>query len=338
MLRFLQIFTLLCLPILGFSQQEKDAYALGVEGVTLIDEGNFDEGIKLLKQARNLEPADYDYSFEIGRAYLKSGNAKKAEKFLFTLQYHINVQPDLFVTLANCYAEMNEEKKTPDEENKKELDALRYGIKKFPNSGVLYLELAKRKIEMEKTVEGLAVFETGIQKAPNFAENYFWAAKLLKASGNYLWGWIYAETCLNMTDDAELFRSCAILVSSCTEVVFSPNWNAQSEKMNQSLRNVLAEKCNSEPTEIADLAEKRQCLLSEWNYKSHAASALFNRMKLLDEQGFLDSYLASMLNETDKSSFLKWLPENIQSFEAYRSWRYWNPMELKSPVTRISNH
>jgi hypothetical protein len=44
---------------------------------------------------------------------------------------------------------MDEEKKTPDEERKKELDALRYGIQKLPEAGELYLELGKRKIEME---------------------------------------------------------------------------------------------------------------------------------------------------------------------------------------------
>ena len=326
------------LPAVAFTQQEKDAYQLGVEGVTLIDEGSFDEGIKLLKQARNIEPADFDYSFEIGRAYLKNGSAKKAEKFLFPLQYHVNVQPDLFVALANCYSEINKDKKTPDPEKKKELDALRYGIQKFPNAGVLYFELAKRKVDLDETVEALAVFETGIQKAPNFAENYFWASKLLKASGNYLWGWFYAEICLNMTDDPELIRSCAILTSQCSQAVFKSGWDANPEQLDQSLRLILAEKCNEQSPDLSSLVEKRKCLLTNWSYKKFAPVELFNRMELLEERGFLEPYLASLLNETDKASFLQWVPNNIERFEAYRNWRYWNPMTLKKPVNRLLNY
>ncbi|MCF8463677.1 MAG: tetratricopeptide repeat protein [Flavobacteriales bacterium] len=328
----------LLLTQLTFSQTEngKDAYSIGVKGIKLIDEGQFEEGIKLLKQARNLEPHDYDYAFEIGKAYLKSGNPKKAEKYLFELQYNKNSQADLYIALANCYLELEEVKKTPDSERKKELDALRYGILKLPSEGILYLELGKRKLTMEESVDALAVFETGIQKAPNFAENYFWAAKLMKATGNQLWAWFYAELCYNMTDDLDLLRSSAMLISASSNAVFELEWNGNPEKLDQSLNIVFSEKCSNSANESDLQLEKRKCLLENWNYTGFSISPLFQRLVELKNLGFLEAYLATILQENDKDAFLKWLPPHVKTFEEYRTWRYWNPMRTAKAVSRLN--
>jgi len=317
------------------SEYEDDAYSIGVEGIKLIDEGEFELGIKLLKKARNLEPKDYDYAFEIGKAYLRNGNPKKAEKYLFDLQYHINAQADLYIALSACYAALEELKKAPNSERKKELDALRYGIQRLPFDGILYLELGKKKLEMEDAVGGLAVFESGIQNAPNFAENYFWAAKIMIASDNHLWAWFYAETCFNMTDDDDLLRSSAILISNSLKVVFGKNWKADPEKLDQDLKFILSEKCNSDDSRLALQFDKRKCLLENWQHNSFTIAPLFQRMNELEKLGFFKAYLATILHENDKEKFLKWLPSNVKNFENYRTWRYWNPMKLKQSIKRL---
>ncbi len=321
---------------LAQSESGTDAYSIGVEGIKLVDEGQYEEGIKLLKQARNLEPHEYDYAFEIGKAYLKSGNPKKGEKYLFDLQYNKNAQADLYITLSNCYLELDESKKTQDPERKKELDALRYGIQKLPTEGILYLELGKRKLAMEESVDALAVFEAGIQKAPNFAENYFWAAKLMKATGNHIWAWFYAEICFNMTDDVDLLRSSAIMISSGSNAVFESKWNGNPEKLDQGLKIVLSEKCSNGENESNLQLEKRTCLLQNWKYDSFSVSPLFQRLNELENLGFLEAYLATILHENDKEEFLKWLPQHVKTFEEYRTWRYWNPMQTAKAISRLN--
>jgi hypothetical protein len=325
------------LPTIVYAQAEKTAYELGVEGVLKVDAGDYDEGIKLLKQARNKEPQEYDYTFEIGKAYFKSGNPKKAEKHLFPLQYHANVQADLYILLADCYKELEELKKTPDEERKREFDALRYGIQKLPKEGVLYRVLGKRNIELEKPVEALAVFETGIQTAPNYPENYFWAAKLLKGSGNLLWAWLYSELFFNMSDDEDLKRSAAILISSTAPIVLSNKWKGEPDKLDQDLRYINAEKCGqSEYGSIGNRTKKIACLLESWDYKKYQIEPLFSRLKLLQDKDWSEAYIASMVQVTDKEHFLAWVSQNAPEFEAYRSWRFWNPIHLSEPINRLA--
>lgn len=331
----LSFFFLLIFSIQICAQTKPDAYSLGVDGVKEVESGNFKEGLKLLKQARKLEPEQYDYAFEIGRAYYLSGDAKMAEKHLYPLQYHVNVQPDLYVLLAKCYHELNENRKTPNEERKKELDALRYGIQKLPQAGQLYLELGSRKLQTEEPIKALAVFENGIINAPNFAENYFWAAKLLKATGNHLWSWIYAEVFFNLTEDQEMKRSAALLISQTTEKVFAENWKAEPEKMDQELRFFLESKCQIENSGWQRYLDKRKCLLSEWSDTEFPISPLIDRMELLQSKGFLEPYLATIYLESDKNAFLPWLAEHAAEYDAYIKWWFWNPISLIKPIKRL---
>lgn len=316
-------------PLLAWSQSKQDqAYRLGIQGIDLVDSGQYEEGIKLLKLARNLQPHDYDYSLEIGKAYLRSGNAKKAEKYLFELQYHQQVNEELYLELANCYQKINEQRPSPDLTRKKELDALRYGIQQLPTAGSLYLELGKRNIELEKTSEALATFELGIANASTFSENYFWASKLLKASGNHLWAWVYAEVCYMMTDDPEIMRSCAFIIQECIGKI-SINPMLHSAEGNN--------KCTLEDESISGQLEYRTCLVANGTAKD-ALQPLIAHMRELKENRLLEAFVASLFETTDKASFLKWLADQTAVYEQYRTWRYWNPMRLNSPLERVSSN
>lgn len=327
--------SLLLLVSLQCKPQSESAYTIGVEGIKEIEAGRYKAGIKLLKQARQLQPEQYDYPFEIGRAYFLSGDAKMAEKYLYPLQYHTNVQADLYVLLAKCYATLNESRKTPDETRKKELDALRYGIQKLPRSGSLYYELGSRLIQLDEPIKALVIFERGIVNAPEFADNYFWASKLLKATGNDLWSWIYAEVFFNLTENEEMRRTAGLLIMETTEQIFAKDWNAQPEKMDQELRFLLESNCKSQSTDWQLYLDKRNCLMNEWRTTDFPISVLIDRMHLLAEKGFLETYLATIYLESEKSAFLSWVAAHPNEYDAYVKWRFWNPLSLVRPIKRI---
>lgn len=325
---------LVLIPVVVHGQAPNLAYKLGVDGVNAIEKGETKTGIKLLKDAWELEPASYDYPFEIGRALFLDGNPKKAEKYLFPLQYHTLVQADLYILLADCYKQIDLQKKTPDATRKKELDALRYGIQKLPESGILYLELGKRKIELGETIDALSVFESGIRNAPNFTENYFWAAKLMKASRNHLWAWIYAELFLNVSDNIELNRTAARLMTESLQKISSNKWIAEPEQMDQEFKLLLADRCQL-GSGLTEMVEFRTCLMQEWKDTNFAISSILKRSEEIMNQGYLEAYLGSILLESDKEAFLTWLASNGEQYEAFRRWRYYNPMMLTQPIIRV---
>jgi hypothetical protein len=188
---------------------------------------------------------------------------------------------------------------------------------------------------MEEPIKALAVFENGIVNAPSFAQNYFWAAKLLKATGNDLWSWIYAETFFNLAEDKEMRRTAALLIADATEKVFAEDWRADPEKMDQELRFLLTSTCKNKNSGWERFIAKRSCLLREWNETNFPSSVIIERMETLNEKGFLESYLATIYLESDKDAFLSWLAEHAAEYDAYIKWRFWNPIYLVEPIKRF---
>ncbi len=334
-IRLLVFFTVIAPNTLFGQSTEKEAYKLGMEGVQKVDAGEYQLGIQLLKKARNLNPGEYDYTLEIGKAYLESGAPKKAERFLFDLQYHVHVQPDLYLLLAKCYSELNELHKNPDPQRKREMKALQYGIARLPNAGILYLELGQLRLELDQRTHALAIWEKGIEKAPNFQENYFWAAKMMKAGGNDLWTWVYSELFFNMTDDEELKRSAALLATASSTAIFQNKWKSDHGELDQELRILMATKCEeTNDTGLTLQMEKRNCLLENFSYGTSEVAPLFERMQELKDRGWLEAYTADLLQQVDKEQFLKWLAGNAQTYDAFAKWSYWNRMSLTDAITR----
>jgi len=324
-------------PLLADSQtKEKDAYSLGMEGVQLVDQAQFEEGIKLLKQARNREPGNYEFTYEIGKAYYLSGKAKKAERYLHDLQFHSSVSEDLYILLAKCYAKMELLKKEPNEKRKREMNAYLQGIQKLPKSGKLYCELGKFHLSMDSYQSALGIWELGLKKDPNYAENYYWAARLLEKQGNNMWAWIYGELFLNISDNLELKRAIAPLVMKASELILLSNKNSSPEKVAQTMTGIILEKC---PTAVSKTGlkahiEARKCLVQNWEAYPENIAPIMDMMKEFEKKGWTDDYIASLFSEVDREGFLKWLADDGSDYDQYSKWKYWNNLVLNTSISR----
>lgn len=299
------------------AQNTDESRTLAIEGLKLVEIGNFEDGIRLLKKARNKAPEIYDYSLELGRAYMLSGKYRMAEKYFYPLQFHANAQADVFILLAECYSEINDAKNNPDPLHKKELNVLRIGIEKLPHSGLLYLELAKKKLQAGEPLKALAVLDEGINNAPNFAENYFWASKIYDLSGDTEKAWLHTELFYNMSDDTEMLRTAALTIRETTSrlIKTKPVWMGS---------------CTSTKMQLTDWKEQRSCLSKlAKNTQSGLFSALANRLEQIEELGFMEPYVASIYLKQEKEQFLVWLASHGKQFDAYRQWRDWNPLNIR---------
>ena len=339
MFRRLFFIAVLSIPAICSGQTvTDDAHALGVKGIALVDAGHHEEGIRLLKKARNLHPQEYDYTLEIGKAYLLSGDPRKAERYLYDLQYHVDVRPDLYLRLADCYAALNGMRKKPDPERKRELQTLRYGLGKLSDAGVLYLRLGKLHLETEKPLHALAIWEKGVLRAPNFAENYYWSARMLDMVDNSLWAWVYGEVFLNMSDDNDLKRSIAPTVYRNAQRVLWSDRASDPDAVTQELARICREHCGSLTAEdhcIRDQVSMRSCLLSKWKNPSSGISPLFRHMQNVAQRGWLEAYVASLFREAEKENFLEWLAENAATYERFSKWNTWNRLTLTGPIQRL---
>jgi tetratricopeptide (TPR) repeat protein len=330
---------LLALSYSRSNAQSDEAETLAMRGIEMVDNESFDEGIKLLKAARNKRPSEYDFPLEIAKAYLKKDDPKKAERYLFELQYHKSVQPDLFILLSECYSKLEDAKKNPDETRKKETDALLYGIGKFPSSGMLYLKLGHIYQQLEKPIDALAIWEKGIQKDPTYAENYFWASRILQMTGNHLWAWLYGETFWNMTDDAELGRAIAANIIVSADKVLSGQWTADPEKTDQDFAFLVKEKCSGTGSNLVGMDKQNQmrdCLLRSSESLPDPLIPFFSRLHEIRERGWQTVYLAHLYQDQDRVKFIDVVTQNPETTDQFRNWFYWNRMKPTAPISRLN--
>ena len=67
------------------------------------------------------------------------------------------------------------------------------GLKRFPNSGSLYLEKGNIHLLHKRYAEAAECYTRGVEVQPDFASNYYRLAKLLAGSTEPLWAIVYAE-------------------------------------------------------------------------------------------------------------------------------------------------
>ncbi len=99
---------------------------------------------------------------------------------------------DLYYELVgDCYDDMGKSDKS--------IDTYSDGLKKFPASGRLHLEIGIALMRKEKYNDALFHFEKGIEVNPEFPSNYYWASRIFCSySTEKVWGMIYGEIFLNL--------------------------------------------------------------------------------------------------------------------------------------------
>lgn len=322
------LFVVACLyTTIGLAQTESDAMQWARQGMELVSQGKFDEGIELLKKARNQMPGNYEFTLEIGRAHLLEGKPQKAEKFLFPLQYHADVDPDLFTTLGECYLGLKKKKQA--------LETFRLGVEKFSSEGSLYAGLGRAYVASDSLERALAVFEMGIDRAPKFPDNYLYAAKLIGEKDSF-WAWLYAETFLNLSTDKAPRKEAALLVFRNLRALGRSKSSPNAADALVSNWATAAQHCKQDDPTLAAMAKVYACLADRLGKPDQGLAALWADVLA---NGQMQAYVYHTLGEADKDEFAQWVVANSSNYAKLVDWLQWNGLEerIAKPFSRVSH-
>ena len=165
------------------------------EAIGLMDSGKPKDAIKIFDDLCKKYKDNYILEYERLYAYYLAGDFKRIVKDGPKLYKHPESEPQLYQLVGNAQDVLGDPEaavKTYDE-----------GLKRFPNSGYLYLEKGNIHLLHKRYNEAVECYLHGVEVQPDFASNYYRLALLYAQSTEPLWAIVYGEVVCNLQPGTE---------------------------------------------------------------------------------------------------------------------------------------
>jgi Tetratricopeptide repeat len=344
--------TLLALLIfLGFfltseAQTEKEkAIDLKNQAIELMDNGKIDESLKLLEKAQQLDPDYINIPYEIAYAYQLAKDYDKSIEIAKPLLKHPDVFDLVYQLIGNSYDLKGDKKKA--------IKIYDKGIKKFPNSGKLYLEKGVVIASQEKWMEALEVWEQGINVDPTHSSNYYYASQILAQTDEKIWGIYYGEIFLNLEPNTKRTSQISKLVFDTYKICLPTDNNKWGLKFSHKATNIVLGSLNNlkfsfetvhnlameqgckgvEPKfSVDNLITIRKQFLENWNsdYSDRYLNLIFDYHNQLIKYNMFEPYMYWLLKDGVNNEFQAWRSKNEISYNDFIEWFNENPMTFSN--------
>lgn len=326
-------------------EQLSEAQKKFLDGIKLVDEGNYEEGIKLFKEAQKLDPASSAPQYEIAQAYVRMKEYGTAIEILEKIKNKPDAEDIYYSCLGSCY--------DMDGDRDKAFEVYKAGLKKFPKSGRIYLELGVVKLDEKKYDKALKYFEKGIEVAPAHPSNYYWASILWADTKDRIWALIYGEIFLNLEKNSKRTENISKLMFDVYKDGFEFEDNAikthlsntddvQSSKIEaDKLMNSFKVKGYEFPMALSAVGQNKIDLKSlneirtnyldfyyKEGYDKIFPNIVFKYQKKVKDAGFLEAYNYWILYDGDRKDQTDWQNKNQETWNKFIKWFDKNPMTI----------
>lgn len=331
-----------------------EAHRLSVVGLDAMGDGRYHEAVEAFAKARKLDGRNSQYPLNLAQAYFFDNQYEEAMRLVKPMMNRRGIAAEAWQIYGNC---LDEQGKTYEA-----LQVYRSGLKRFPNSGLLYLEMGILEYGRQNDEEALRHWEEGILRSPTFPSNYYFAAKLHLRRGDYLWAAAYAEMFLNLDRIGDRTREMSVLMLKAYDEArwfdfkeafkwkfyqvpetvdtehggFKKHTPEYAMIYDEAYASELSDTAYTLTLElISDLRRFVAFYIPE-KYPEHPASGLMEWHRLIAGQGHLRAYTYWLLYDARPDEFLAWYEKNRTEYEQFEGWFLRNTYHkhLKKPVVR----
>lgn len=331
----------------GQTTNEEKAFAKGSEAIKLMDNGEIDKSIKLLEEAKKLDPKNLDYPYEIAYAQFLNKDYKAAIKTLEALLKHPKVYDQVYQLLGNTYSTSGQREKA--------IETYEKGLKRFPNSGKLYLERGNMETFIKEYNKALDYYEKGIEVEPMFPSNYYWAAKFYCSSTEEVWGMIYGEIFMNLEVNSKrtaeisklLYDTYKSEIKFTSDTSYSVSFSQNATMSINDLKDPNKMKLPYgigvyEPTLMFSMLSVKTIDLSslhlirsnfidnyfENEHTKNYPNVLFSYQKQIKDAGHLEAYNHWILMKGNEDEFVTWKSNNTEKWDNFVKWFTENHLKI----------
>ncbi len=331
----------------GQTSNKEKAIEKGKEAVALMDNGKIKESIKLLEEAQKLDPDNIDYPYELAYAYYALQDYKKAHSYLEEIVKNKDANDRVYQLLGNTYDNLGK--------GDKAIETYEAGLKKFPNSGNLYLEMGVMQMVKKEYNKALDYYEKGIEVDPQFSSNYYWACKIYCSSSEEVWGMLYGEIFMNLERNSKrtaeisklLFDTYKSQITFTSETSFSVSFSKYAAINVGDVADPSQMKLPYgigvyEPTLMMSMLDVRSIDLNSLDkirsnfvdnyfnsgHDNNYPNVLFTYQKQIKEVGHMEAYNHWILMKGDEEEFGIWQSANKEKWDNFIKWFTENGMKI----------
>ncbi|MEZ4888002.1 MAG: tetratricopeptide repeat protein [Chitinophagales bacterium] len=335
-----------------FAQSAADkekARELGMEAIKIMDEGQIEKSIEMLEKCLELDPENSAYLYEIGYAHAIQKDYKGAIKIGKQLIKAKDRVGQYFQFLGNNYDYNGQPKKA--------IETYEEGLKIFPKSGMLHVEMGMMQLLQNDYDAALTYWERGIAVDPSYAPNYYRTAQIYAKTPERLWAVMYGELFRNLEPisdrsfsfSEDLFNaydeSINITSDTSMSVSFVQKINMTVESLMGSVENMklpfpltygaimsvsvglpsLTDSIESDTTglTIKKLNQYRTSFINNWYEKEHHkdyTNILFTWHKKLMDEGYFEPYNYWLFAMGAPEEFKTYFEANEAAFDEFFKW------------------
>lgn len=310
----------ICLQTILIAQ---DVAELQKNAKAFMQKGDYANAILVLNRALVIQPNNLELSKDLGLNYYYAKEYVKAIEVMKPLLDRDDVDDQCFQITGDSYW-ATEQFKDCEKLYKK-------GIKKLPNSGILYNDLGQL-LWIQKDFSAIKQWEKGIEMDPGFARNYFNACKYYYFTTDKVWSIIYGEIFLNIDPlNASTPEIKNILLEGYKKLFADADLEKSNNEKNPFTIAFL--KTMNKQSSVATsginaetLSMIRSRFILDWynNYATKFPFKLFEWQRQLLQNGVFDAYN-------------QWIFAAAQNLPAYQNWTNTHSQEYNE-LTRFQKN
>jgi Tfp pilus assembly protein PilF len=303
-----------------------------------LSRGDYPNAIMMFSQAIRLAPSDVSLRRDLSYTYFLSGDAKKAKEIIDPVVNSEAADEQSFQVASaveNVLGNSSRARKI-----------INQGLKKFPNSGLLYNSKGNILSKDKGIRDALEAYNAGIAAEPAYPMNYYNAARLYYEGGNAVWALLYAEIYVNLDPTAQRTIEMKKMMIDAYRKLFSPSkderlpgFNAGDSRNAQQIlgfeqlfRNLMSQHSPviSDGLTTENLIMLRTRFMLSWmnNYAGRHPSTLFSYLDRMLHDGVFDAYNQWLFGAADNSQeFALWTKTNSKEYAALDTWRRQHPLQ-----------
>lgn len=285
----------------------------------LMADGNMQSANRILRHLQRIEPTNLQVAKDLAISYQYIKKHKKSWKVLRKLIQDSAADDQCYQLATNALKALNEKEEV--------ISLLRNGIRIFPNSGPLYLEMGNIYAS-QRSDSAIFFWENGIRIDPTYARNYYYAAKYRMAAQSWLTAFLLGEYFVNLETSGTLHIEIKELlatahqnwincmhIDSCGIIHQSPVLQRIEKLARQQREQDMA------ISTLDDLITFHIRLVFDWfeNNPDADKMILFDHHRRMLRAGHFESYMQWLLGSmTNQPVFKRWYKLNETSYHVFK--------------------